>query len=612
MKRLYTIGLILLLLLCAACGSSRKMRRIRQEELSVSLGLSRGEMEDERKSIRMGTRDTLMVRGDDGSDVIIMKAVRDEQTGEMVAADVIDAAVISARFRNIAERLGQIDIRFDIHVPAALQDSKWQLRLYPLLYIQADTLQLPSVIVTGADYRRDQLEGYRKYERYLASIIRDSTRFVDWRNLNIWIERNLAHKPVFGPDEQEALLHYTRKMLKRYHQKKWEDRGRMFALYVRSPIVTEGVRLDTVLRSDSGEVVYEYIQTIRTRPRLKKVQVVLSGDIYQEDKRLYTMPQTPPLAFYISSLADLADPAERYVKRIVERRVTSHTACELAFRTGRWDIDLGLGDNGGQIGRIRENIRQLEENELFLTDSIVIQAWASPEGSMLANDRLCGRRAASVADYFRGQLADSVRLISRSKGENWPMLGALVLADTLLTPAQKASYMALSGLPQARREMALKKETSYAYIKRVLYPRLRLVTFDFYLSRRGMVKDTIHTTEPDTLYRRALHCLRERDYPTALELLRPYRDINTAITYMAMDRNASALEILLEQPSGPQVNYLLSLVYARRKEEQKAVQCFLDACRQDRALLFRGNLDPEIHVLIERYGLNGDEYTNIL
>ncbi len=75
MKRLYTIGLVLLLLLCAACGSSRKMRRIRQEELSVSLGLSRGEMEDERKSIRMGTRDTLMVRGDDGSDVIIMKAV---------------------------------------------------------------------------------------------------------------------------------------------------------------------------------------------------------------------------------------------------------------------------------------------------------------------------------------------------------------------------------------------------------------------------------------------------------------------------------------------------------------------------------------------------------
>ena len=140
----------------------------------------------------MGKRDTLTVKDDEGNDIIIMKAVRDEETGEMVATDVIDAAVITARFRNIAERLGQIDIRFDIRVPASMQDSKWQLRLYPHLYVMADSLQLPGVILTGTDYRKEQLRGYQLYERYLRSIITDSTRFVDWRNLNIWIERNLA------------------------------------------------------------------------------------------------------------------------------------------------------------------------------------------------------------------------------------------------------------------------------------------------------------------------------------------------------------------------------------------------------------------------------------
>ena len=32
----------------------------------------------------------------------------------------------------------------------------------------------------------------------------------------------------------------------------------------------------------------------------------------------------------------------------------------------------------------------------------------------------------------------------------------------------------------------------------------------------------------------------------------------------------------------------------------------MDACREERSLFFRGNLDPEIHVLVERYGLDRD------
>ena len=98
----------------------------------------------------------------------------------------------------------------------------------------------------------------------LYSFIGIITRFVDWRNLNIWIERNLAHKPEFGPDEQEALLHYTRKMLKRYHQRKWAERDKVFSQYVRAPFL-EGIRLDTVIRQADGDFLYEYTQTIRTR-----------------------------------------------------------------------------------------------------------------------------------------------------------------------------------------------------------------------------------------------------------------------------------------------------------------------------------------------------------
>ena len=36
---------------------------------------------------------------------------------------------------------------------------------------------------------------------------------------------------------------------------------------------------------------------------------------------------------------------------------------------------------------------------------------------------------------------------------------------------------------------------------------------------------------------------------------------------------------------------MLALLYARSGDEQKAVQCYLEACREERSLVFRGNLD---------------------
>ena len=117
----------------------------------------------------------------------------------------------------------------------------------------------------------------------------------------------------------------------------------------------------------------------------------------------------------------------------------------------------------------------------------------------------------------------------------------------------------------------------------------------------------VHTTELDTLYMKGVEYLREREYEKALGCLREYRDYNTAIAYVSLDYNASAMAILQELERTPQVNYMLALLYARGGDEQKAVQCYMDACREERSYVFRGNLDPEIYVLIQRYGLNRED-----
>ena len=635
-----------------ACGPMRKIEAVRQKELTATLALSRNEIQEERKVIAVSHRDTITVKDESGKEMLIMKAVKDESSGEMVAHDVIDAAVITARFRNVAERHGRVDLRFEIIVPASMQDSRWQLRFRPQMYILGDSLMLESVYITGEDYRKRQIRGYEQYERFLSSIITDSTRFIDLRNLEIFLERNLPEiyyfkndtsfvtdeqfASYYGVTEKQAVDHYTNWLRYRINERRKGRKELMYHKYVRAPIETEGIRLDTVLRSLNGDFVYAYTQSIATRPKLRKVDIVLGGDIYESDRKLYEMERTEPLSFYISSMSTLLDPSERYMTRIVERRAAANTACYVEFEQGKAEVKADLGYNREELSRIRGNILEVLDNQNFDLDSIVIAASASPEGTLAHNNALSAQRAAAVAAYFDKDIRhyrDSVRrsgftmtvdadgrervgkvdipdirFHSRSNGENWELLSLLVDQDSTLSPKDKYSYLKhLEISDWDQRESALQKEPFYRHLREKLYPRLRTVKFDFYLHRKGMMKDTVHTTELDSTYMQGIALLKEREYEKALEYLRPYRDYNTAIACVSLDYNASAMAILQELERTPAVNYMLAVLYARNNDDGRAVQCYLDACRADRSFVFRGNLDPEIYILIQRYGLNREE-----
>ena len=634
----------------SGCASTTKIGEIRSGEVTATLALSRGEIEEERRVIE-SKRDTTSITDAEGNTVLLMKAVKDSESGEMIATETLDAAVITARFRNVAERHGKVDLRFEIIVPQKMQDSKWQLRFNPDMFIMGDSLRLESVIITGADYRKGQLRGYQQYEKFIRSIITDTTRFVDLRNLEIFIERNIPQlykfkrdssivsdelfRSFYGVTEREAIEHYTDRIAIRRNEHRKSLQGKMYRKYVKVPIVTDGIRLDTVIRNMDGDFVYHYTQTVRTRPKMKKVDIVLSGDIYESDKLLYSMERTSPLSFYISTLSSFVDPREKYMKKVIERRVSANSACYVDFRSGKWDIDMSLGYNAEEMGRIKGNIDQLLENSVFDLDSIVIAASASPEGNAAANDRLSAKRAEAVAGYFRRyishykdslmkgqfilsvdengvesyqQLNDAsfpeIKFRSRSNGENWAMLTSLVRQDSILTPKEVNTYMKLLDIKDVdAREKALQGEKSYRYLREKLYPRLRTVKFDFYLLRKGMVKDTVHTTEPDTVYMAGVQALKDREYEKALTKLRDYNDFDTAIAYISLDYNASAMEVLKGLEKTPQVNYMLAILYARKGDDRSAVKHYVDACHQDNSLVFRGNLDPEIYVLIKRYGL---------
>ena len=640
------IGVLATLAVITSCSSNRKLAAIKSGDPAASLVLGKDVYIPEIKQAKT-MRDTLRIKDDDGTELLLMKAIKDEESGEMVATETLDAAKVTARFRNIAERHGKVDLAFQIIVPAAMQDSKWQLSFYPDMYMLDDVERLEPVIITGNAYRKAQLKGYQQYERFLSKIVSDTTRFVNVRALEIFLKRNIpqlyAYKSdstyvsdeqfytIYGVSEQEAVEHYTNQIARSLNERRKERMDEMYQKYVKVPIVTEGIRLDTVMVNKSGDFIYNYIQTIATRPRLRKVDIVLSGDIYESDKRLYQIPESSPLTFYISSVSGLTDQTEHYVTKVIERHADANTTSNIDFKVGKSNIDLTLGNNRRELGRIRRTLAALLENETYLMDSIIVTAYASPEGREGLNWRLSRSRSESISHYLDEQikvLQDSldrnrsthydqsgnriryervrIPFISRYKGENWDRLDILVDEDNYLTEGDKSRYDLLHRVPNLdARDALLGRERFYPYLKDQLYPKLRTVAFDFHLHRRDMVKDTIHTTVLDSTYMRGVKALLNMDYDGALALLQPYGDFNTAIAYMGLDRDWNALQILSRMKQTAPVNYLLAIVYARMGEEEEAVSHYLQACRQEPAYVHRGNLDPEISNLIKTYRLNG-------
>jgi len=648
MNRHALLVLLLAGALAAACGTARKADRLQEGQVTASLVLPESHQAGfQELELPQVATDSLVVHDFMGREVIIMNAVRDEASGEMVASETLQAARVTARFRNVAERHGKIELAFQVIVPAAMQDSRWQVRFHPRMRVLDEELELDDILITGKDYRKAQLRGYQQYERFLRSIVTDTTRFIDMHQLEIWIKRNLPalyalrkdstvvsderFASIYGVAEQQAVSYYTYGWLVRRNERRIRDKDKMFRRYVKVPVQTEHLRLDTLIVNEAGEFVYNYVQMLQTRPRLRKVDILLAGEVCEQEKVVYQVPESEPLTFYISSLSAFVDGRERYLDQVISRRVDVQTEARLLFDMGDDRIREDLGDNLQEILQIRALLASLLDNQEFDLDSIVVTAHASPEGTWRANGELSQRRGSSVGRYFEQfmkQYADSadraagvyinldgsrseapvrpgIRFSSHAVPENWEALDRLVEADTVLTDGQKARYREHGRETDPdRRELAMRADDSYAYLKNVLYPCLRVVAFDFRLHRRDMVQDTIHTTVLDTAYMAGVQAIRDRDYQRALTILRPYADFNTAIAFCCLDYNASARSILEKLDRSAEVNYMLALVYARQGDERSAVECYLHACAQNGSFVHRGNLDPEISALIRKYDLN--------
>ena len=612
------MALAMLMAILVSCSPYGKIRQIRSGNVSVGLSVSDEEKieEDDDKEVLIDS-----IRSSLSDEPIIMNAIRDTETGEMVATDVINASKVTARFRNVAERAGYVSISFDVSVPSAMSDSQWQLKILPFMSVQEDVLPLDALYITGTGYRQGQLKGYQRYKAFLASIITDTTDFIRMRQLEVFLERHYPEtyamrtdstiipepkaENLFGVTQREALEHYTRHLKHQMNERRKARAGKMFERYVKDPIVTEGIRLDTVLTGSDGDFIYRYVHTFRSRPGLKKVAVSLEGRLFEKGECISELPFADKLTFYISSLSTLVDDRVKYRMTVLERSVKDNTKALIDFRQGSSAVDTTLGDNADELRRVVRCIDDVVAREDLELDSLVIVASCSPEGPYALNRKLSASRSEAVrkyiGDYVPVEWKDSLR--ASELPENWEQLEKLVANDTIISERSRKNILTL--MEDLSRPDVVEKRISmlpeYRYLREKIYPKLRSVRFDFHMHRSGMVRDTVHTTEIDSVYMSGVEALKLLDYKKAVTILRPYDDYNAALAFMSADYNHSALDVLGRlEDKDPKVCYLKAMVLSRLGQHEEALK-YYDLClAYDPYMRHRANLDPEMHLLVRK------------
>ena len=614
-----SVFLFMLILMMFSCTSYRKLERIRTGQVKMGLGVA------EDKPLDDGCQevDIDSIRGTLTEGPVIMNAIRDTETGEMVATDIIRASRVVARFRNVAERGGKVSVSFDVIVPEGMKDSRYQLKIWPYMAMAGDMVGLEPVYITGEKYRYRQLKGYERYRAFLASIVSDTTDFIRIGQLEVFLARNFPQtyamrndssvvndeiaRSLFGLTQTQAVTHYTRKWQVRANERRKQRKDKMFSKYVRDPLAVEGIRLDTVLTSSSGDFIYRYLHTFSPPPMVKKVSVSLRGKIYQDGEFVDDLPFPDDITFYISSLSGLVQDKVRYKMVILERRIYDNTKVLLDFEQGSSQLDTLLGDNASELMRVRRCVGDMFSNEDYDLDSLKITASCSLEGSIDYNRRLSSARAESVKEVLADDFPDSWRtkVYSAATPENWEHFSLLVENDTILTDSCRkriARQVEKASVRPDDAEASLARMPEYRYLREKIYPKLRYVKFEFYMHRVGMVKDTLHTTEIDSVYMAGLDALRNMDYKHAVSQLRQYRDYNSALALTSADYNHTALDVLQAlSKTDPKVCYLMAIVLSRLGQKTEAARYLDLAVAYDPMLKYRANLDPELSGYINNF-----------
>lgn len=474
--------------------------------------------------------------------------------GERVMALQIEQVTVTSRMRSIPERNGRVVLDFIVTLPKQLLGKSRSIVITPILHKPDESVPLEDLVIRGGRFSLLQERDYWQYETY--------------------VER-------FRPDTVGREVAFNR--------------------FVKFPY-PEDARLDSLIEGRST-VTYYYSQAVKTDETSKKMLVTLQGQVLAVDDSAYSLPPSDTLSYVVSSMLSFVDTLPRYRIKVIDKFVTVEDHNYIQFFVGDTRVVDTLGDNRRQLDKITSLMQRIVEQQGFYVDTITLTATSSPEGSYAANNILACGRAQALKRYLVRRYGRSIdtMLTVRWVAEDWTELTNRIRTDREIVNREAILELIAAEKNPDRREQSIRLRfpQEYAYVRSVIYPQLRAVNFRYNLRRKGMVKDTIHTTELDTIYARGVELLQKRKYAKALYILNDYNDRNTVVAHLSLGHDERAMELLAVMPKDAVTEYLRAIACSRLGRKEEGRRHFLEACQRDERMEYRGNLDPEIAELLK-------------
>ena len=280
----------------------------------------------------------------------------------------------------------------------------------------------------------------------------------------------------------------------------------------------------------------------------------------------------------------LLPPADKSVK-VREEKGSAY----LNFVVNKWDILPDYMNNPSELQKIHNSVNIVKNDSNVSIRKMIIEGFASPEGSNSHNIMLSEKRTDALQQYLlRAGLVRGIKMEARGMGENWDGFVKQLRKETNIPQREKLLSIASATMDLDEKEKRMRNEAAegYTYVLRNIFPSLRCTNYTVeYTVRPFTVEESevVFETRPINLNLNEIYKLadkyanNENKYYSIIRkayLLYPQDSyINLTMAYLSIKKGEAdeAAEYLSKVKDSPEKTMNEGLVAYLKGDLEKAV-----------------------------------------
>ncbi len=289
----------------------------------------------------------------------------------------------------------------------------------------------------------------------------------------------------------------------------------------------------------------------------------------------------------------LLPPADNSVK-VREEKGSAY----LCFVVNKWDILTDYMTNPEELQKIHNSVNIVKNDSNVTITRMVIEGYASPEGTYKHNMMLSENRTEALRKYLqRSGIAKGIRMEASGKGENWAGFVKQLKEDTSTPGRDILLRIANSSIGPDEKEAQMRRDASagYRYYLDNVFPKLRCTNYTVeYTVRPFTVEESevVFETRPINLNLNEIYKLagkyasdRQKYYNIIRKAYLLYPNdsyINLTMAYLSIQRGVveAAEEHLGKVNDCPQKTMNEGLVAYMKGDLDRAIQLVEQAAQQ--------------------------------